>query len=200
MNQLFKSNSGLSSIHIRNTDLSLDLARLSDFIWQPINAFTLNQIEFDWLTDSDSLTRKLQKIAPGFHVCLLTDGWKFSTTVTNTEPSANRQVLLCDDDKPLVLGLTEVSQDALMQEKSLLDWSEKPLGELLFSDNSAPYRVFEIADFTQSSYLMDWLAKWCADTIPPHLWGRRCEIQYHSAVLKLTEIFLPKHPLYGVSL
>jgi len=197
---LFKSNSEASSIHIRNTDLSLDMTNLRDLSWKAINAFTFNQIEFDWLSDSDSLTCKLQKIAPGFRVLLLTDGWFFSTALADPAPYANRQVLLCDDDKPLVLGLTEVNQRALIQEQSLLNWAEKPLGELLFPDNSAPSRIFEVTDFTRSSYFMDWLAKWCSDDIPPNLWGRRCEIKFHSAVLTLTEIFLPKHPLYGVSL
>lgn len=200
MNQLFKSNSSASSLHICKTDLSLDLTQLRDVVWQPVNQFHLNQIELDWLTDSDSLTRKLQKIAAGFHVMLLTDGWQLPSVENHVGSDANRQVLLCDAQLPLVLGLTEVNQRALKQESALCNWFEKPLGELLFPENRARSRVFEIADFTQSSYLMDWLAKWYTNEVPAQLWGRRCEIAYHSAVLRLTEIFLPNHPLYGVSL
>lgn len=195
MNQLFKRNEGTSSSDVMNTDLLLDLSQLNSLDWLKSDAFSFSQQENSWLTDTRSLTQKLHQITQTFQITLLSDGW-LRQEGRNT---SIRQVILGEPERPLVIGITEVENSSLSQEEKLFHWKDRPLGELLFEGKSAVDRIFEITDLSQSSYFCDWLAKWYDGEVQQPIWARRSTVYFQTVPLALIEIFLPKHPIYGVS-
>ena len=67
----------------------------------------------------------------------------------------------------------------------------------LCRDDAIGARHFEVTDFTQHSEFLRMLSNWGCPVAQP-LWGRRSRLQSLLPAHALTEVFLPKHPMYGV--
>lgn len=195
MSKLFKANPYSSSGIHRQCDPLPDVGILSDLVWSDAASVVLPEKYRSWLQYSASLTARLQQYTASLSLQLLTSGWQ---TISNTNTSQlMRQVLLSDGQQPWIWGLTEVNALQLADEPTLSNWSTEPLGLLLFADDAIGARHFEVTDFTQSREFLRMLPDWGCPVAQP-LWGRRSRLQFRSCPLMLTEVFLPKHPMYGV--
>lgn len=148
-----------------------------------------------WLKDPASMTAKLERLAVNLQVCQLTSGW--SSWCDEQDEWAVRQILLLDEGKPWLWGLTCMPIASLKQHQLLLNLGNTPLGHVIFSEKSAEYRNFVYADFAASRSFCSMLPAWgCHEQAP--LWGRKSHLNYQGSQLVLTEVFLPEHPMYGV--
>lgn len=167
---------------------------LDALCWSSAAALPLKKAQTDWLLFSGSLTARLQQHTDALSLQLLTSGWQPDEQIPGR---LVRQVLLSDGQHPWIWGLTQVDASQLQQEADLLHWSAQPLGVLLFAEEQASVRQFEIADFAASAEFCSMLPQWGCSVRRP-LWGRRSVLQFRSCRLLLTEVFLPEHPMYGV--
>lgn len=148
-----------------------------------------------WLQDPASMTAKLERLTEKLHVRQLTSGW--CSWRDGLDDWAVRQILLLDQGKPWLWGLTCVPIASLIRHQLLLDLGNTPLGHVIFAEKSAEYRKFVYADFAASRSFCSMLPAWgCHEQIP--LWGRKSHLNYQGSQLVLTEVFLPEHPMYGV--
>jgi chorismate lyase len=197
MRKLFKANRYSSSEIHRQCDPLPDVSQLGDLVWSDASSFMLPDPYAFWLQDSGSLTAKLQQYTASLSLQLLTSGWQLADS--QNARLLMRQVLLSDGMHPWVWGLTVVDTEFLAAEPELLNWSTQPLGALLFADNNEVTRNFDVADFSQSCSFQKILSVWGCQPQEP-LYGRRSMMQYGSCPFSLMEVFLPDHPMYGVSL
>ncbi|WP_321408403.1 chorismate--pyruvate lyase family protein [Tolumonas auensis] len=195
VSQLLKANAGSSGkIAPQQRAPLLHVSSLDDLGWSSASALMLEKKQTDWLLDPGSLTARLQQHTNTLSLQLLTAGWQ---PKDRDASRLVRQVLLSDGERPWIWGLTQVDACQLQKEPELLNWSTQPLGQLLFAEEQSNVRCFDIADFATSAEFCQMLPRWgCIQTRP--LWGRRCELQFRSCRLLLTEVFLPEHPMYGV--
>ncbi|WP_081741449.1 chorismate--pyruvate lyase family protein [Tolumonas lignilytica] len=178
-------------------DLLTDVEDLDQLVWLSATSMTWPERYADWLFDPTSLTAKLCQHTSQLRVHLLTSGWIPSKATSSTQ--LMRQVLLSDDERPWIWGLTQVTTSQLQNEPDLLNWKAQPLGTLLFAaaEEQNSCREFEVADFSTQASFAKLLPQWgCTETHP--LWGRRSTVCFRSCQLSLTEVFLPQHPMYGV--
>ena len=195
ISKLFKANAAPSSKITRQRDLFYAVSALNHLRWQLATETMLPESYLHWLQHTGSLTAWLEQSAQQLSLELLTEGWQ--SAADNVSDVRIRQVLLCDGLRPWIWGLTEVTDEQLQQESELLNWLDKPLGHLLFAEAPRIARSFELADFSENTEFCQILSKWGCPARKP-LWGRRCALQYRSCQLRLTEVFLPDHPMYGV--
>ena len=195
MSKLFKANPYSSSGIHRQCDPLPDVSILSDLVWSDAASVMLPEKYRGWLQYSASLTARLQQYTASLSLQLLTSGWQTTSYVDSSQ--LMRQVLLSDGQQPWIWGLTVVNALQLADEPALSNWSTEPLGLLLFADDAIGARHFEVTDFTQSDAFLRMLPDWGCSVAQP-LWGRRSVLPFRSCPLKLTEVFLPEHPMYGV--
>lgn len=152
-----------------------------------------------WLTDSGSLTRRLQAYNQyGFSVQLLGNHWikplpdeSLKLGVPMSELVYQREVRLLDGDVANVYARTIIpiaTFEALKQRFSAL--GNKPLGELLFTDPTVQRGSIEIACLTAGQWLYE-MAVLDDDCRPEALWARRSRFYIGGKILLVNEIFLP---------
>lgn len=143
-----------------------------------------------WLTADGSLTQRLRQCCQQFEVSLL--GEVVATPLPGEWPGTEdklwiREVLLCLDNRPLVYART-LAPSSLTQ---LQHRGQKPLGELLFTDNNfiPGHMEWGQAPITgKIQQLTATLGQTSANTI----WGRRRYFHYRQQRLLVAEFFLPE--------
>lgn len=140
----------------------------------------------DWLFDNGSLTAKLKKYSLGdFRVQLICQEWRIPSLEESTllaQPTNRltniREVLLLCHDAPVVFARTVIPISTLEGENTrLLHLSNKPLGEVIFSDPTSKRGPIEITK--------------TVDTNNCPVWGRRSVFTLNNKPLVVSEFFLP---------
>lgn len=149
---------------------------------------TLPQLDaalLDWLMLEDSMTKKFEQQGKQVTVTLLREEFVGPEAVTEELallPTDTRywlrEILLCADGEPWLVGRTVVPESTLNgPELALQNLGTTPLGRYLF---------------TSSTLTRDFIEAGKAD----ELWGRRSRLRLNGKPLLLTELFLPASPLY----
>lgn len=139
----------------------------------------------DWLLLEDSMTRRFEQYCGQVTVRMVREefvrGDECYHEAALLPPSEHywlREIILCGDDEPWLLGRTVVPESTLNgPELALQRLGNTPLGRYLFSS---------------SSLTRDYIQIGCSDA----LWGRRSRLRLSGKPLMLTELFLPNSPLY----
>lgn len=162
--------------------------------WQAANQLPAppSAVQYDWLFDQGSLTRRLTELAAQqFSVLPLLEGWQLlrddeclALDVPEGSQGWVREVYLRGHGQPWVFARSVAARSAL--EGSGLDLAHlgnRSLGELLFSD-----QAFNRGPLEACHYPAAWL--------PPavraeQLWARRSRFSRGTLALLVVEVFLP---------
>lgn len=157
-----------------------DMCRVS---WQPINQGLLEAPSniVPWLTMPSSLTEALKALTQHFRVEVLEEqvlsldpALSVFFPDINTPRLFSRKVLLIGNDQPWVAAHTLIAQDDLNRQlNAFANLQQRPLGELLFADNSVRKDSTEVACYQQT-------------------WGRRNRYWLREAPILISEFFLPE--------
>ncbi|ELY3984412.1 MULTISPECIES: chorismate lyase [Cronobacter] len=147
---------------------------------------TLDSALLDWLMLEDSMTRRFEGFCERVTVEMLFEGFVGPEALAEDgeflphEPRYwLREILLCGDGVPWLVGRTLVPESTLCgPELALQQLGTTPLGRYLF---------------TSSTLTRDFIQPGRSD----ELWGRRSLLRLSGKPLLLTELFLPASPLYG---
>lgn len=140
----------------------------------------------DWLLLEDSMTKRFEQYCQQVSVVILREGFVASAEVAQDErellpPSPQywlREILLCGDGEPWLVGRTLVPESTLNgPELALRQLGTTPLGRYLFTASTLT------RDFIQTGQV-------------EALWGRRSRLRLSGKPLLLTELFLPAAPVY----
>jgi len=152
-----------------------------------------------WLTDSGSLTRRLQKHNEiDFSVQVLGNSWMRPLpdecrllNIPMTQMSYQREVQLMDGNQANVYARTVIPLATFQTMKHRFNsLGTKPLGELLFTDPSVKRGPIEVACLKPGQWLYE-MALLEQDDRPDELWGRRSYFYLGGKILLVNEIFLP---------
>ncbi|MBJ3816240.1 chorismate lyase [Shimwellia pseudoproteus] len=147
---------------------------------------TLSPELLDWLLLEDSMTKRFEGYCQRVSVVILREGFVGQHEMTDDErpllPAEPqywlREVLLCGDGEPWLVGRTLVPLSTLNgPELALQQLGETPLGRYLFASSTLT------RDFIQTGQNAG-------------LWGRRSRLRLSGKPLLLTELFLPAAPVY----
>ena len=155
-----------------------------------LNSFTevpqgLSSAYLDWLLLEDSMTKRFEQHCSKVTVRIVREGF-FPAGSDMPEvgllPASERywlrEIILCGDDEPWLLGRTVVPETTLEgPELALQKLGNTPLGRYLFSSSTLTRDYIEIGRSAE-------------------LWGRRSRLRLSGKPLLLTELFLPASPLY----
>lgn len=152
-----------------------------------------------WLTDSGSLTQRLQAHNKhSFSVQLLSTYWmkplpdeSLSLDIPLTEMAYQREVRLMDGGEANVYARTVIplaTFQAMKQRFNTL--GNRPLGDLLFTDPSVKRGPIEITCLKPGQWLYE-MAVMEGSSRPEKLWGRRSHFYLSGNKLLVNEIFLP---------
>ncbi|MFO6425172.1 chorismate--pyruvate lyase family protein [Motilimonas sp. KMU-193] len=161
----------------------------------------------DWLTDSGSLTARLQANCSEFQVCVI--GQNFSTAseqeqqalalsphYSMTAEHLIREVLLCCDGEPWVYARTVIPASTLTgEEQKLAQLGEQPLGATLFNSPNMTREDLVIAALPESAKIVE-AVKSVVSLPEVGLWGRRSLFHLANKPLLVHEIFLPSAMAY----
>ncbi|EOV0677768.1 chorismate lyase [Cronobacter dublinensis] len=150
------------------------------------NTSTLDSTLLEWLMLEDSMTRRFEGFCERVTVEMLSEGFVGPEALAEEgaflphEPRYwLREILLCGDGVPWLVGRTLVPESTLCgPELALQQLGTTPLGRYLF---------------TSSTLTRDFIQPGRSD----ELWGRRSLLRLSGKPLLLTELFLPASPLYG---
>lgn len=152
-----------------------------------------------WLTDSGSLTQRLQaQNQHGFSVQLLNTCWMkplpeecLFLDIPPTEMAYQREVRLMDGSEANVYARTIIPLATFQAMKQRFNnLGNRPLGELLFTDPSAKRGAIEVACLKSGQWLYEMaLLEECIR--PDELWARRSHFYLSGKKLLVNEIFLP---------
>lgn len=152
-----------------------------------------------WLTDTGSLTRRLQAYNQhGFAVQLLGNHWmrplldeSQSLNIPAMELVYQREVRLMDGDQANVYARTVVPRATYMAMQARFNkLGNTPLGEVLFTDPRVKRGPIEIACLKPGQWLYEMALLEETDR-PDELWGRRSHFYLSGKKLLVNEIFLP---------
>jgi chorismate--pyruvate lyase len=152
-----------------------------------------------WLTDSGSLTQRLQAYNKhDFSVQLLSTHWMkplpdecLSLGIPLTKMAYQREVRLMDGGEANVYARTVIplaTFQAMKQRFNTL--GNRPLGDLLFTDPSVKRGPIEITCLQPGQWLYE-MAVLQESYRPEQLWGRRSHFYLSGKKLLVNEIFLP---------
>jgi len=139
----------------------------------------------DWLLLEDSMTKRFEQYCTKVTVRLVREEFvrqdECQPEVDLLPLSENywlREIILCGDDEPWLLGRTVIPESTLNgPELALQRLGNTPLGRYLFSSSSLTRDYIQIGRSEA-------------------LWGRRSRLRLSGKPLLLTELFLPNSPLY----
>ncbi|PKH22268.1 chorismate lyase [Enterobacterales bacterium CwR94] len=162
------------------------LAQLYALEWLPVSSPLLSPPISDWLMEEDSMTKRFERHCGEVTVTLIREGFVTAETVATEAallPESPRywlrEILLCGDGVPWLVGRTVVPESTLNGPEALLQsLGTRPLGRYLFASSSLT------RDFIEPGRI-------------DALWGRRSRLRLSGKPLLLTELFLPPSPLYG---
>ena len=152
-----------------------------------------------WLTDSGSLTQRLQAHCLNeFSVQLLGTHWMrplpdecLSLAIPMSEKAYQREVKLMDGNQANVYARTVIPRATFQAMKQRFNaLGNKPLGDLLFTDPSVQRGPIEIACLKPGQWLYE-MAVLDESHRPEALWGRRSHFYLSGKKLLVNEIFLP---------
>ena len=167
--------------------------------WQPIQKRLLPVKLASWLTETGSLTRRLQTHEKGeFSVHLESSHWLFPLPdeaklleVRNKELVYQREVRLMLGELAAVYARTLVplaTFNAMRHRFQTL--GNQSLGELLFTDPTVERGPIEIACLKPNQWLYE-MAKGEETDYPTEIWGRRSRFYLNGKILLVNEFFLP---------
>ena len=139
----------------------------------------------DWLLLEDSMTKRFEQHCSCVTVDIVREGFvtaEASLPEAEMLPPAQRywlrEIVLCGDDEPWLVGRTVVPESTLDgPELALQKLGTTPLGRYLFSSSTLTRDFIQIGRSAE-------------------LWGRRSRLRLSGKPLLLTELFLPASPLY----
>ncbi|NOQ94973.1 MAG: chorismate lyase [Methylophaga sp.] len=152
-----------------------------------------------WLTDTGSLTRRLQQHnTDAFSVHVLGNCWMRALPdecqllgVPMTQMAFQREVRLMDGDTAKVYARTVVPLHTFQAMKHRFNsLGNRPLGELLFTEPTVKRGPIEIACLKPGQWLYE-MAVLEENSRPDELWGRRSHFYLGGKILLVNEIFLP---------
>lgn len=171
--------------------------------WQPAHAVKLPTALADWLTDTGSLTLKLQQTSQQqFHVDLLETGWQkplaeeaLKLAQAAEEVAYCREVILRDGTLPRVYARTIVPLNSYQQLQAQLpieSLGNRSLGEMLFNDSAMTRGPLEVARLHGGQALFE-LARQRGMLLDADaaIWARRSCFYAADNRLLITELFLP---------
>ncbi len=160
------------------------LRQLYALHWLPASSPLLSAPLLDWLLEEDSMTRRFENYCQQVTVELIREEFVSAADVAAEAAFLPddarfwlREIVLCGDGEPWLLGRTVVPESTLQgPELMLQQLGTRPLGRYLFSS---------------STLSRDFIHPGQAD----NLWGRRSRLRLSGKPLLLTELFLPASPL-----
>lgn len=171
--------------------------------WQPAHAVKLPTTLADWLTDTGSLTLKLQQTSQQqFYVDLLETGWQkplaeeaLKLAQAAEEIAYCREVILRDGELPRVYARTIVPRNSYQQIQAQLaigSLGNRSLGEMLFNDSTMTRGPLEVAKLQRGQALFE-LARQHSTLLDADVavWARRSCFYAADNRLLITELFLP---------
>lgn len=175
-----------------------------DLEWEPHDAFhSRDPLLNNWLTDTGSLTERLQANCRQFQVQLLAQGLseiqknetellygQFGLIAQQTEV---REVLLIADGHPWVFARSLMPKpflDNAMQHLKAL--GDQPLGKIIFNDERFERQKFEITQLSSDHLPSEWSIE-----RKRAIWGRRSLFTFDDYHMMVSEFFLPSSPAYS---
>ncbi|BDZ74460.1 MAG: chorismate--pyruvate lyase [Methylophaga sp.] len=167
--------------------------------WLPARKQSLPYDLREWLTDTGSLTKRLQHVSEhAVNVELLHYDWQTALPEESLflqQPlqriQLGREVLLCDGDTPEIYARTIIPQSTYQVLPSRFDnLGVKPLGQMLFDEPSLSRSEIQVAQLTPQHWLYQ-LATEALDICPDVLWARRSCFYLKGQPVLVCEIFLP---------
>lgn len=145
----------------------------------------LNVAWLDWLLLEDSMTKRFEQYCNQVTVRIVREAFisqdECLPEASLLPPSEHywlREIILCGDGEPWLLGRTVMPKSTLDgPELALQRLGSTPLGRYLFSSSSLTRDYIQIGRSEA-------------------LWGRRSRLRLSGKPLLLTELFLPNSPLY----
>jgi len=178
---------------------------LNEPLWRPQSRVPPASIPRDilsWLTEPDSLTRRLQLTCDGrFEVQVVSQGR--ARPLMNEARALGmghaacgfiRQVRLLCDGRPWVFARSVIPARTLTgRQRRLARLGRRPLGALLFSDPTMRRDEMEIACLRRGQGVFVEATRGLRRT-PDAIWGRRSVFYLEGKPLLVSEIFLPGIP------
>ncbi|MGV3345279.1 chorismate lyase [Enterobacteriaceae bacterium LUAb1] len=163
------------------------LAQLHALEWLPSDSSMLTPSLRSWLMEEDSMTQRFETYCNAVTVTLLHEEFVAVDDVSAEAlhlPKASRywlrEILLCGDGEPWLVGRTVVPESTLNgPERVLKHLGTQPLGRYLFASSRLTRDFIEPGQYKT-------------------LWGRRSRLCLSGKPLLLTELFLPASPLYRI--
>jgi chorismate--pyruvate lyase len=165
--------------------------------WRGASPLGIPAAFLSWLEETGSLTARLRRSAgAGFGVRLLGQcrtkpfhGESVVLHLPSRSHTLTREVLLYENNQPLVLARTVIPSQALQGKHcALAKLGNRPLGEVLFAQRSLRRSRLDYARIVP----MDWLPAIAdAYTLEKPLWGRRSLYEIDTVSLLVCEFFLP---------
>lgn len=139
----------------------------------------------DWLLLEDSMTKRFEQQGKKVTVTVIREAFVGQQDVVEELPLLPaesrywlREILLCADGEPWLVGRTVVPESTLSgPELRLQQLGDTPLGRYLFTSSTLTRDFIEIGRHAE-------------------LWGRRSRLRLSGKPLLLSELFLPASPLY----
>lgn len=161
------------------------LRQLRALHWLPASSPLLSPPLLDWLLEEDSMTRRFEQHCQKVTVELIRESFVRADEMAQEaeflpadERFWLREIVLCGDGEPWLIGRTVVPESTLNgPELMLQNLGTRPLGRYLFASSTLS------RDFIDPGQVED-------------LWGRRSRLRLSGKPLMLTELFLPASPLY----
>lgn len=167
--------------------------------WQPAQKRLLPENLASWLTETGSLTRRLQAHGEDeFSVNLESNHWLLPLPdeaklleVKNTQRVYQREVRLMLGESAAVYARTLVPPATFHAMRHRFQTlGNQSLGELLFTDPTVVRGPIEIACLKPGQLLYE-MARGEVKDYPTEIWGRRSRFYMNSKILLVNEFFLP---------
>jgi chorismate lyase len=167
--------------------------------WQPPQKRLMPRELASWLTDSGSLTQRLQHFNEhDFSVQLLGNDWIkplpdecLNMGIAINQMAMQREVRLMDGDTANVYARTVIPLATYqVMKQRFIGLGNKSLGELLFTEPSVKRGPIEVARLKAGEWLYE-MAVLEEEYRPEALWARRSRFYIGGKVLLVNEIFLP---------
>jgi chorismate lyase len=174
-----------------NQTISPYLSAINEITWQNIEHFSFpSEYVKHWLLEQGSLSKRLKANCQNLTVQIHLKQWQELALLDADErellchPVACllRQVVLCGDDTPWVIGHSLIPQmSADDQDCDLFNLGELPLGDTIFKAQAVARDTLQLALLNTSEGI---------------LYARRSRLWMNHKPMLVTELFLPLAPIY----
>ncbi len=168
--------------------MSAEISRIWQAHWQSATAFCLNDLERDWLLETNSLTARLKALAGEFSLQLQLElpqplPLALADLLGDSEGTV-REVLLSVGQVPCIYAQSWLPQSTLAALSPLAELGQKPLGEYIFQQPDLQRGPIELARFAQNFVLPQ-------GALASDIFGRRSLFALNGHQLLVQELFLP---------